>query len=68
MSMEDQLRQVVCPSCGEVGSLGVELRLVAQPIGSFSLAGAQMKVSARDVPHLVCTTVGCGFTKAASSE
>ena len=68
MSMEDQLRQVVCPGCGEVGSLGVELRLVAKPIGSFSLAGAQMKVSAREVPHLVCTTVGCGFTKAASSE
>ena len=68
MSMEDQLSQVVCPGCGKDGSLGVELRLVAQPIGSFSLAGAQMKVSAREVPHLVCTTVGCGFTKAASTE
>jgi hypothetical protein len=68
MAMEDQLSQVVCPGCGEVGSLGVELRLVAKPIGSFSLAGAQMKVSAREGPHLVCTTVGCGFTKAASTE
>jgi len=35
-----------CPVCGEAGGMGVRERLVARPIGSFSLAGAQMKVSA----------------------
>ena len=66
----DRVSQVTVPDAvfGTAKVERFELRLVAQPIGSFSLAGAQMKVSAREVPHLVCSTDGCGFTKAASSE
>lgn len=34
-----------CPSCGHIG-LEIGWRLVAKPIGTFSLAGQQTKVSA----------------------
>lgn len=46
-----------CPSCGEK-TLRIEARLAAKPIGDFSLAGAQMKVSAVEVPWLVCDNCG----------
>ena len=46
-----------CPSCGVKG-LRIEYRLTAKPLGSFSLAGAQMKVSAVRVPWLICGTCG----------
>jgi hypothetical protein len=42
-----------CPSCGAV-ALRIEWRLTARPIGSFSLSGAGMKLSAREVPWLIC--------------
>ena len=35
-----------CPRCGHIG-LEVGPKMRARPIGSFSLAGQQMKVSAR---------------------
>jgi hypothetical protein len=45
-----------CPACGAPpGCLRVEDVLVAQPLGTFSLAGNQMKVSARTCPKLTCT-------------
>lgn len=45
-----------CPQCGAPpGCLRLEEVLVAQQIGTFSLAGAQMKVSARTCPKLTCT-------------
>jgi hypothetical protein len=47
-----------CGNCGTVGQLRIEHRMVARPIGSFSLAGQQMKVSARLWPYMVCD--GCG--------
>lgn len=46
-----------CPDCGATGTLTIDVKLVANPIGSFSLAGAQLKVS----PVLSCTATGCGF-------
>lgn len=46
-----------CPACGEV-ALRIETRLEARPIGSFSLAGAQLKSSAKEVPWLVCGACG----------
>lgn len=46
-----------CPNCG-VPALHIEARLKAKPIGSFSLSGAQMKVSAHETVFLVCR--GCG--------
>jgi hypothetical protein len=58
----DQLREIPCPNCGECNLfLGSGLR--ARPIGSFSLAGAQMKVSANTVPALRCSTPECDFIK-----
>lgn len=44
--------------CGYAGGLWFEWRLQAKPIGSFSLAGAQMKVSANREPWIVCPPCG----------
>lgn len=46
-----------CPSCGE-DALRIEFRLRCKPIGSFSLTGAQMKLSAQEWPWLVCDSCG----------
>lgn len=53
-----------CPACGqssraEPGLMTVEFVLVASPIGSFSLAGAQDKVSATSAAMLSCR---CGWS------
>ena len=50
-----------CPTCTTTGTLRVDLRMCANPLGTFSLAGAGMKVTARVRPVLTCTTPGCGF-------
>lgn len=47
-----------CPSCGEPGTLSLGSALVAKPIGTFSLAGAGMKVSAVLRPTLSCSACG----------
>lgn len=68
MAQSDPLEEVAaatpCPLCREK-ALQVEYRpgLYAKPIGTFSLAGGQMKVSAHRVqwPWLVCRTPDCGF-------
>lgn len=49
-----KLETTPCPGCATVGSLGIEQVLQAAPIGSFSLAGAMFKVSARARPQLAC--------------
>jgi len=46
-----------CPACGQM-ALRIERRLRAMPIGTFSLSGEQMKVSAIEVPWLVCGSCG----------
>ena len=46
-----------CPACGHHG-LVIEWRLTAKPIGSFSLAGAQMNVSATERPWIRCPECG----------
>lgn len=43
-----------CPECHTKGALRVFSRLQAKPIGEFSLAGAQTKFSATEVPVLGC--------------
>lgn len=48
--------QQTCPACGHEG-MRIEWRLKARPLGSFSLAGSQMKVSATETPYLICD--GC---------
>jgi hypothetical protein len=57
------LSVIACPDCKTVGSLELTTRLHARPIGSFSLAGQQMKVSAVTVHVLACTAGNCEFVK-----
>ena len=52
-----------CPNCGvstrqEPGAMKVETVFVAQPLGTFSLAGGQLKASARARSQLSCTRCG----------
>lgn len=56
--VEKAAAQLECPMCGHVG-FTVSWKLVAKPLGTFSLAGHQMKVSAREVPVVKCD--GCGL-------
>jgi hypothetical protein len=49
-----------CPDCGSDGTISVWPVLVAKPLGTFSLAGAQMKVSA--VQAAVARCSACEFT------
>lgn len=46
-----------CPRCG--GKVELCRYLEAKPIGSFSLAGAQMKFSARELWKFRCNACGC---------
>ncbi len=50
-----------CPACGTgPGTLSLQVgsRLQARPLGTFSLAGAQMKVAAIASPVLRCSACG----------
>ncbi len=51
-----------CPTCRKRHVLDIKAILQARPLGTYSLAGAQVKVSAVMVWRAVCTTVDCGFT------
>jgi hypothetical protein len=62
MSDHDRLKEIPCPNCGEC-NLFLGSGLLARSIGSFSLSGAQMKVSAHTVPALRCSTPECAFIK-----
>lgn len=45
-----------CPQChAQAGTLAITEELVANPVGSFSIAGAQMKVTATARPVLECS-------------
>lgn len=46
-----------CPHCG-VAALHIEARFAASPIGTYSLAGAQMKLAAELTVYLVCRACG----------
>lgn len=48
-----------CPECGTVGTVALRPAMVAKPLGSFSLAGVQMKVSAWRGWELACSA--CPF-------
>lgn len=54
-----------CPQCGSRDAISLRPVLVAKPVGSFSLAGAQMKVSAQTGAVVEC---GCGFTMSGHLE
>lgn len=49
------LPDVFCPWCVRQGGLEIIRGFVAKPIGTFSLAGAQMKLSMIEAPLLRCT-------------
>jgi hypothetical protein len=51
------IEQSTCPRCGAApGALRLVVgpRLAAQPVGTHSLAGVQLKVNARPIPVLCC--------------
>jgi hypothetical protein len=54
------LASVACPDCRAVGSLELVWKLEPSPLGTYSLAGVQTKVSAARVPYLECA---CGFSE-----
>jgi len=56
MNLED-VGQIPCPGCG-VKALAIEWRLETKPLGTYSLAGQQLKVSANEVPWVVCSSCG----------
>ena len=43
-----------CKHCGPDHPLRIEWRLVAKPLGTYSLAGAQTKVAATNTPFAIC--------------
>ena len=51
--MTASVAETPCPQCGKK-QLEIERRLTAKPIGSWSLAGMQMKMTAVDWPWIVC--------------
>ena len=51
------MEDVPCPRCGNK-TLEIETRLKAQPVGTYSLAGQSLKVSAVQRYWLVCRTCG----------
>ncbi len=53
----------LCPACGAgPGTLSIGEQLQARPFGSYSLAGAQLKVAAVAVPVLACSACGLRIT------
>ena len=56
-----ELEKVLCPKCTHPGGLAIHLEFHSKPIGTFSLAGAQMKLSVRQVPVLSCSLPGCNL-------
>lgn len=54
---EPDVSTTACPACGEQ-RLEIEYRLEAKPLGSYSLAGHQVKVAASGWPWLVCRNCG----------
>ena len=49
-----------CPACGVTGQLTLTPVLVARPVGSYSLSGAQNKTTALDAARLTCA--GCRWS------
>lgn len=56
--IKEMLEAQPCPSCGGQGTMTLVEKFVARPLGSHSLAGAQIKVSA--VKAMVVSCSGCG--------
>lgn len=70
--MSEEAKRVVaetpCPECGEkMLRLETRPKMVAKPLGSYSLSGQTTKVSVIRVqwPWLVCDNVDCEFEEQA---
>jgi len=51
---------ISCPKChAPPGSLVVTIDWWASPLGTWSLAGVQLKTPMRRRPHLTCTNLAC---------
>lgn len=50
-----KIDETPCPNCEAVATLFIQTKMVANPIGSFSIAGAGLKVTAQERPVLTCT-------------
>lgn len=61
----DELRMTPCPACGQL-TLDIEMRLLAKPLGTYSLSGRQMKFSAYEWPYLFCRS--CGISAPAKRD
>lgn len=60
-----------CPTCGEKAlQVVIQDYFVADPLGTYSVAGAQPKVTASKVkwPFVVCSRPECGFYEAAKVD
>lgn len=52
--MSGTINRTPCPKCGMVNNLYIAIEMVASPLATWSLAGNQMKVPARERPVLKC--------------
>lgn len=57
--MTGTITRTPCPQCKIVGGLNIEIKFVAEPFGSWSLAGAQTKTTGQTLPVLQCDN--CDF-------
>lgn len=55
--LEEMVEGTPCPHCGEK-TLELSWRIVAKPLGSFSLSGSQLKFSANEIPFIQCLACG----------
>lgn len=60
--MTGTIHRTPCPQCKEIGGLFLSAQLVAQPLGTWSLSGSQIKTPAEITPFLKC--VNCTFSLA----
>lgn len=49
------IKDTPCPQCKTIGVLNVEEIFYTKPIGSYSLAGVQMKLTGEWCPVLTCS-------------
>ena len=47
-----------CPGCGQRGNVTITKKYKAKDIGTFSLAGQQMKFSVREILEMACGACG----------
>lgn len=52
--MAGSITRTACPKCGAIGYLHIEAKMVAKPLGTWSLSGNQVKTVAGMKPFLKC--------------